>query len=244
MLLLPPLVITAGVIVFGSSPQGGSGPEGPAQQAAASQTTIIKSVSLRERLDRATSFAIASAAQPPVIIEQYAVAEDRPGTERPPTAAPGQASGEPRLAKDPSRYGLRIAEDPSRYTPPEPVIGSEQPAVTNPTQDYGPITVTLVRVQKFSESPMADVEAEPSTVRVVHASRAITRIHPSHASRRIGRHGSRSVDRVKQERARLPNEPRRMAGVAGSAGTGAGVRREQPYQSRKVRLRYRASRNA
>jgi hypothetical protein len=226
MLLLPPLVITAGVIVFGSSPQGGTEPEGAAQQAAASQTTVTKSVSLAKRPDRATSFALASAAQPPAIIKQHAVAGERPATEQPPTTARGQANGEPWVAKDPSRYDA-----------PVPTTVSGQPAVTNPTRDYGPTTVTLVHVQNSSElSATADIEAAPSTVRAVHASRAVTRIHASHASRRMGRHGSLSVYQVKQERARLPNEPQRMASVAGSAGIGAGVRREQGYQSRKVRL--------
>jgi hypothetical protein len=220
MLLALPLVITAGVIVFGSSPQGGSEPEGAAQQAAALETTVTKSVSLAKRPDRATSFALASAAQPPAIIEQHAVAEERPATEQPPITAWGQASGEPRVAKDPSRYDAAV-----------PTTVGGQPAVTNPTQDYGPITVTLVHVQNPSEqSAIADIDAAPSIVRDGHASRAVTRIHASHASRRMGRHGSRS------EQARLPNEPRRMASVAGSAGIGAGVRREQGYQSRKVRL--------
>jgi hypothetical protein len=212
VLLLPPLVIAAGVIVFGSSPQQGTEPEGPAQQAAASQTIVAKSA---EQPDGVTRFALASAEQHPVFTKQHPDAEEHPGTEQPPVIAQGQASGRPRVAKD-----------PSPYDPPVPIA----------TSDYGPITVTLVQVRKSSEqSAMADVEAAPSTVRTGHASPAVVRIHASHASRRMGPHGSRSVHRVKQEHARLVNEPRRMAGIA--AGTGAGERRAQGYQSRRVRQR-------
>jgi hypothetical protein len=227
MLLLPPLVMATGVIVFGSSSQQGSEPGGRAQQAAASQTVVTKSVLLAERSDGVTSFTLASAQQYAVIIEQYPVAENRPGTEQPSATAQGQASGQPRVAKDPSPYDA-----------PPPIITSEQPAVTDATRYHGPNTVTLVHVRKSTEqSAMADIEAAPSTVRSVQASRAVTRIHASHASRKMGRHASRSVSRVKQERARLLNEPRRIAGVAGLAGTDAGARRTQGYQSQKVRLR-------
>jgi hypothetical protein len=219
VLLLPPLVIAAGVMVLGSSPRNGTEPEGAAQQAAASQTTVTKSVSLAERPDGATSFALASAEQHPVITEQHPVAGRSPMTEQHVATEQSPVSGQPPVAKDPSRYDASV-----------PVTDSD------PTRYYGPIPVTLVHVWKSREqSAMADIEAAPSTVTAAHALPAATRIHASHVSRGMGRHEQRSVYRVKQERARSLNEPRRKAGVQAPASARAGVRRAQRYQNRYVR---------
>jgi hypothetical protein len=157
--------------------------------------------------------------------EQHAVAEQRSTTER-------HVSEQPSAAKDTSRYDT-----------PVPIPPSEQPAATKDnSHDFGPTPVTLVHVRKSSEqSAMADIEAARPTVAAAHASiavpvrlRAATRIHASHSSRGMEEHAPRNVYRGKPQRARLFNEPRRLANVA--AGTGAGVRHAQNYQSRKVRL--------
>jgi hypothetical protein len=200
VLLIPPLVIAAGVMVLGYSPPNGAKPEGAARQTAASQATVTKSVS---QADGVTSFALASAEQHPVITEQHSVAGRRPMT-----AATEQrpSSGPPPVAKDPARYDA-----------PVPVTASGQPVVTkDPTRYYGPIPVTLVHVWKSREqSAMADIGAAPSTVTVAHGSLVATRIHASYASRRMVRHEPRTSYRAKQQRALSLNKPRQMAGVAG-----------------------------
>jgi hypothetical protein len=92
VLLLPPLGLAAGVMVFGRSiPQD---PEyaGAAQQAPASQTTVTKSVALAQRPDHVTDFGLASAEQHPVIAEQPAATAQR------------EASAQPAATKDPTRY--------------------------------------------------------------------------------------------------------------------------------------------
>lgn len=198
VLLIPPLVIAEGVMVLGSSPPNDAKLEGAARQTAASQATVTKSVSLVEQTDGVTSFALASAEQHAVITEQHSVAGRRPMTaateERP-------ISGQPPVAKDPSRYDA-----------PVPVTASGQPVATkDPTGYYGPITVTLVHVWKSREqSAIADIEAASSTVRAAHGSLVATRIHASYASRRIVRHEPRTSYRAKQL-----NKSRQMAGVAG-----------------------------
>jgi hypothetical protein len=226
VLLMAPLVLAADVRVFGSAPQQDAEPGGAAQQFAVSQSTVAKSVPLAERPDGATGFALASVEPHPVITEQHAVAEQRSTTER-------QVSEQPPAAKDTSRYDT-----------PVPITPREQPvAMKDNSQHFGPTPVTLlVHVRKSREqSAMADIEAARPTVTAAHASiavpvrlRAATRIHASHSSRGMEEHAPRNVYRGKPQRARLLNEPRRLANVA--AGTGAGVRHAQNYQSRKVRL--------
>jgi hypothetical protein len=113
-------------------------------------------------------------------------------------------------------------------------------ATKDNSQYFGPTPVTLVHVRKSREqSAMADIEAARATVTAAHASiavpvrlRAATRIHASHSNHAMEERKPRNVHRGKQQRARLLNEPRRLANVA--AGTGAGVRHAQNYQSRKV----------
>jgi hypothetical protein len=115
VLLIPPLVIAEGVMVLGSSPPNGA-----------------------RQTDGVTSFALASAEQHAVVAEQHSVAGRRPMT-----AATEQRpiSGQPPVAKDPSRYDV-----------PVPVTASGQPvAMKDPTRYYGPIPVTLVRVWKSRE---------------------------------------------------------------------------------------------
>jgi hypothetical protein len=185
------------------SPDGpGSGPLQPT----ASQTTITKSVSLAERPDGATSFALLNG-------EQHSIA-GRPTTEQHGATEQSSVSGQPPIAKDPSRYHASVRETAV--------------AKKDPTQYYGSIPVALVHAWKSGEqSAMADIEAAPSTVMAAHPSSAATHIHASHASRRMGRHEPRSVFRVKPTGVRAHNEPRRMAGVA--------AHRVQHSQIRNVR---------
>jgi hypothetical protein len=217
VLLLAPLVLAAGIMVFGSSPRQGAEPKGAAQQLAVSQSTVTKSVPLAERRDGAPGFALASVERHPVFTEQRADAEQR---------SSGQASA---------------AKDTSRYDTPVPIAPRGQSAATKDNSQYfGPTPVTLVHVQKSREqSAMADIEAARATVTAAHASipapvrlRAATRIHASHSSHAMEEREPRNVHRGKQQRARLLNEPRRLANVA------AGVRHAQNnHQSRKDRPR-------
>jgi hypothetical protein len=203
VLLIPPLVIAAGVMVLGSSLPNGAKPESTARQAAASQATVTKSASLAEQPGGVTSFALASAAQLDVITEQHSAVGRRPLTA---AAEQSPISGQPPVAKDPSRYDA-----------PVPVTASGQPVVTkDPTRYYGPIPVTLVHVRKSREqSAMANIEAAPSTVTAAHGSLVATRIHASYASRRMVRHEPHTFYRVKLQRALSLNKPRQMAGAAG-----------------------------
>jgi hypothetical protein len=95
VLLLPPLVMAAGVMVFGSSP-----PQG--QQAVVQEATALPTASglAAERSNRltagTTSFALASADTRPVVTER------RPASEQPAVAAQRAPTGQP--AKDPTRY--------------------------------------------------------------------------------------------------------------------------------------------
>jgi hypothetical protein len=111
VLLMAPLVLAAGVMVFGSSPRQDVEPRGAARQLAVSQSTVAKSVPLAERPDGATGFALASVEPNPVITEQHAVAEQR-------------SRGQPSAAKDASRYDApgpitpTAANDNSQYFRP------------------------------------------------------------------------------------------------------------------------------
>jgi hypothetical protein len=119
VLLIPPLVIAADVVVLGFSQPNGAKPEGAARRTAASQATVTESVSLAEQTDRVTSFVLASAEQHAVITEQHSVAGRRPMT-----AAIEQRpiSGQPPVAKDPSRYDAPVARHCQR-----PARGHEGP---------------------------------------------------------------------------------------------------------------------
>jgi hypothetical protein len=135
-------------------------------------------------------------------VSQTTIAKSVSLGERPDESSVG---GQPPIAKDPSRYDAPVGE--TANGPPV--------AKKDPTRYYGSIPVALVHVWKYrEESAMADIEAAPSTVTAAHRSSAASRIHASHASRRMGRHEPRSVYRVKQARPRAHNEPRQMAGIA------------------------------
>jgi hypothetical protein len=101
------------------SPDGpGSGPPQPT----ASQTTITKSVSLAEGPDGAMSFALLNG-------EQHSIA-GRPTTEQHGATEQSSVSGQPPIAKDPSRYDAPVRETangpPVAKKDPTPYYGSTQ----------------------------------------------------------------------------------------------------------------------
>ncbi len=178
VLLLPPLVVAAGVMVFGpSSPQG---QQGAMQEAAAPQAAAAADppASVAERSDMrpdgTTSFAVASAETRLVITEKRPTAEPRPPSEPPAATAQRAPSGQAATTKDPTRFS-------------------------------GAAPVTLVNAGRASEpSTMAEVEAPPpaadAPVAVAEESPAATRIHSSRSRSRIGRHEPRPVYRGRYQR--------------------------------------------
>jgi hypothetical protein len=208
VLLLAPLVLAAGVTVFGSSSREDAEPRGAAQQV--SQSTVTKSVPPAERPDRAAGFALASVEPHPVITEQHAsAAKDASRLDAPGPITP--------------REQTAATKDNSQYFGPTPVTlvhvqkSREQSAMAD------------------IEPARATVTAAHASIAVPVRLRAATRIHTSHSSHAMEERKPRNAHRGKQQPARLLNEPRRLANVA--ASTGAGVRHAQYYQSRKVRLR-------
>ena len=98
VLLLPPLVMAAGVMVFGSSSPPGQ--QVAVQEAAAPQAAAANaSASPAQR-----SFDLASAETRPVISEKGPLAGPRPASERPTVAAPRAPIGQAAGAKDTTRY--------------------------------------------------------------------------------------------------------------------------------------------
>jgi hypothetical protein len=183
VLLLPPLVMAAGVMFYDSSPPQSAGLQSAAQRAEAPASSVAKTDSMTERSDMrpdAGTFALASAEKHPVITEKRPVAAQPPvaappaATAQPAAPAPRQAGGQPEGTKDPARYN-------------------------------GPAPVTLVRAEKAGEqSAMAAIEASPSAAKAADAPAAVpetspaaTRMRASHAR---GRHEPRAVYRVKQQR--------------------------------------------
>jgi hypothetical protein len=94
VLLIPPLVMAAGVMVFGSTPPPGA-PSAVEQAAVAPQPTVAggKSIAMAERPDGGGSFALASADQHPVVSEPLPIAEPHPVVE---PAAASHPVNEPR----------------------------------------------------------------------------------------------------------------------------------------------------
>jgi hypothetical protein len=203
VILLPPLVIAAGVVVFDSTLRQGAEPEDAAQEAVEPQATLTKSASWAERPEAATSYGLASAAQHPVITEQHPVAEERQAAEQPATTA--EASESPVVAKDESKpyYGPIPVTLIHVRKPDEP---AEQTAMADDEAPPPPPTVTP------ADEPVA----------VPKQSAAATRIHVAHVSRKIERHEPRGAHKAKQERARPLNESKRVASVAGKAAASAG----------------------
>jgi hypothetical protein len=182
VLLLPPLVMAAGVMVIGpSSPQGQQGAvqEAAAPQAPATANTAVanSAVSVAERpgmpAESTTSFALASAETHPVITEKRPIAGPRPPSEQPAAAAPRTSSG------------AAAVKDPARYS--------------------GAAPVTLVHAGTASgPSVMPEVEAPPpaadTPIAVPEESPAATRFQGARGRSRLGRHEPRPVYRTKYQR--------------------------------------------
>ncbi len=136
VLLLPPLGLAAGVMVFGRFVPQDPEYAGAAQQAPASQTTVTKSVALAQRSDPVTDFTLASAEQHPII------------TEQPAASAQHEASAQPSAAKDPTRYygaipvtlvHIRKSSEPSAMAGPPSTVAAADAAVAATSRISDPL---------------------------------------------------------------------------------------------------------
>lgn len=173
VLLLPPLVMAAGVMVFGSSSPPGQ--QGAVQDAAAPQAaTANASASLAQR-----SFDLASAETRPVISEKRPAAEPRPAPERPMVAAPRAPTGQAAAAKDTTRY-----------------LGVPPVTLANIGKASEPSAIAEV------EAPSSAAAAADAHAAVPEDAPAATRIHSSRGRSRMGRQEQRPVYRGKYQRSR------------------------------------------
>jgi hypothetical protein len=183
-ILVPPLLMAAGIAFFDAfAPQNG-GPQPAAQppveqQAAAPQSIVAKRVSAAERSGADSSFALANA-ETRLVTEKRPLAEWLSGTEQ--TGAT------------------------------EPRAGGRAAAATDPAPYYGPVPVTVVHVRKAGGPPeMADLDAAAPIVKTPKISRRLpvaTRSHAaSHARGRIGHHAPRIIHSGKQQRGHAPSHP-------------------------------------
>jgi hypothetical protein len=172
VLLLPPLVMAAGVMVFGpSAPQG---QQGTAQEAAAPQVAAADgSASAAER-----RFDLASADTRLVITEKRAVAEASLASEPPTVDARRAPTGQPAAAKDPTRYTSAAAVTLVRGKAREP---SAMAAVA-----------ALPPTTAGADAPAAVPEDAP----------AATQIHSSRGRSRMGRQEPRATYRGRYQRSR------------------------------------------
>jgi hypothetical protein len=181
VLLLPPIVMAAGVMVFGSplpQMQQGAVQEAAAPQAAAAAN---RSVSAGGRPDGATSFALASAETHPAIAERRPVAEPRPAAAQPAAAAQRAPTGQATATKDPARY---VTAAP--VTLVHVGNASEQSAMV--------------------EAPPPATAAADAPAAVPEGSRAATRMHGFHRRSRMGWHQPHPVYRVRYQRTRSLND--------------------------------------
>ena len=173
VLLLPPLVMAAGVMVFG--PSSPPVPQGVVQEAAAPQAAAANaSAAATPR-----SFDLASAETRPVISENRPVAEPRPAPERPAVAAPRAPTGQAAAAKDTSRY-----------------LGAPPVTLANigKASDRPPLAEV--------EAPSPAGAAGDAHAAVPEDAPAATRIHSSRGRSRMWRQESRPVYRGRYQRSR------------------------------------------
>lgn len=186
VLLLPPLVMAAGVMVFG--PSSPPVQQGTVQEAAAPQAVAANaSASATPR-----SFDLASAETRPVISESRPSAEPRPAPERPTVAAPRAPTGQAAAGKDTSRY-----------------LGAPPVTLAN----IGKASDRLPLAEVEAPSPAAAGDAHAA---VPEDAPAATRIHSSRGRSRMGRQEWRPVYRGRYQRSRSlsdiftrPNRPHR-----------------------------------
>jgi hypothetical protein len=173
VLLLPPLVMAAGVMVFGSSSPPGQ--QVAVQEAAAPQAAAANALASPAQ----RSFDLASAETRPVISEKGPIAGPRPASERPTVAAPRAPIGQAAGAKDTTRYS---------GAPPVTLanIGkaSEQSAIA------------------AVEAPSPAAAAGDARAAVPEDTPAATRIHSSRNRSRMGRQEPRPVYRGRYQRSR------------------------------------------
>jgi len=185
-ILVPPLLMAAGIAFFDAFAPQSSGPQ-PAEQppagqhAAAPQSVVAKTVSAAERSNVGSSFAVASTGMRLVLTEKRPVAEWPLETE--PTGAIEQRAG------------------------------GQAAGATDSAAHYGPVPVAVVHVRKVAEQPeVADLDATTPIVRTPKISRRLpvaTRSHAaSHARGKIGHHAPpRITHSAKQPRGHSPSHP-------------------------------------
>jgi hypothetical protein len=182
-ILVPPLLMAAGIAFFDAfAPQNG-GPQPAAQppveqQAVAPQSVVAKTVSVAERSNAGSSFALADAETR--LTEKRPLAEWFSGTEQTGATEP-RADGRAAAATDPAPY-------------------------------YGPVSVAVVHIRKAGGPPeMADLDAAAPIVKTPKISRRLpvaTRSHvASHARGKTGHHAPRTIHSAKQQRAHAPSHP-------------------------------------
>jgi hypothetical protein len=170
VILLPPALIAAGVVLFDSSWRRAAEPEIVAGEDAASQSTFVKS---EERPDGVRTLALASAARRTVMVERHRVgerievpaplamvglqADQNPAD---PTG-PGTAN-EPGTTNEPVAANDHAAVD-ERTATNEPTVTNLSAAASEPAPNYGPIPVALVYIRKPG-APPATAEIEPPAV--------------------------------------------------------------------------------
>jgi hypothetical protein len=101
-ILLPPLLVAAGVAFFDSFAPQGDGPQLAAEPTPAPESIIAKTVSSAGPSDAGSSFALANAEVHSVISEKLAVAGQRP--ERGAGSTQNAAGGQAAATNDPARY--------------------------------------------------------------------------------------------------------------------------------------------
>jgi SPOR domain len=148
VLLVPPLLMSAGVMYLGSSP-----PQGPEQHVPEQQGTVSAAERVGLRPDGGTSFALASIGQ------HLVIAERRPVVEGPTEGTQNQT------AKDPTRYAqigagsersvVADVKTPRAADIPEMSvkIPEQVPAVKRPTRAATPLPVPRPPVAALEESP-------------------------------------------------------------------------------------------
>jgi hypothetical protein len=168
-ILLPPLLVAAGVAFFDSfAPQGGD-PQPAEEQATAPESIITKTVSSAGPSDASSSFALANAEVHPVITEKLAVAGQRPerGAGSTQNAAGGQAT-----------------DDPARYYGPVPV------AVVRVRKGGEPPEMADLEATASTIAPAKISQRLPATTRSFAA---------FHARGTIGRHKPHAAHPIKRQ---------------------------------------------
>jgi hypothetical protein len=170
-ILIPPLLMAAGVALFDSFAPRTSDPQPAAEQATAPESIIAKTVSSAGRSDAGSSFALANAEIDPGVTEKRSAAGQR--AEQPTGSTRSAAGGQ-----------TAAADDPAPYYGPVPVAlvrvrkGGEQPEMA----DLESTTPTVAPAKISHRLP-------------------VTRSFAAfHARGRVGRHKPHAAHPVKHQR--------------------------------------------